>query len=175
MRKKIILITCSILALVLIVAAFLYFTPKTTPIDVTLTAQKWDGWGNEVGTVELTIKGQLREYLFKPDVLDIDVTSSDGVLNWDSQLFNPLPGKVTDQSYAYADFNCAGHSKNSPFSILVNFSRNLNRWMFEVRDWNNMDATQPMLGLEAIYIASTEEFDTYESVIEYFARIFPYD
>lgn len=174
MRKKIILITCSIIALVLIVAAFVYFTPKVTPIDITLTAQKWDGWGNEVGTVEITIKGQLREYLFKPDVLDVDVTSSDGVLNWDSQLFNTLPGDVTDNAYACLDYNSATNLDNYPITIQVHFSRNLYRWMFEVYDRSCTDATQPMMGLEAIYLGSTLEFDTNESVMEYFTWIFPY-
>ena len=175
MRKKIILITCSIIALILIVAAFLYFTPKITPIDITLTSQKWDGWGNKAETAEITIKGQLREYLFKPAVLDVDVTSSDGVLNWDSQLFNTLPGDVTDNAYACLDYNSATNLDNYPITIYIHFSRNLNRWMFEVYDRSNTDATQPMMGLEAIYLGSTLEFDTYESVIEYFTWIFPYD
>ena len=174
MRKKIILITCGILALALIIAAFVYFTPKITPVDVTLSAQKWDGWGNEDGTVEISIKGQLREYLFKPDVLDVDVTSSDGVLNWDSQLFNTLPGEVTDHAYAYLDYNYASNLENHPITINIYFSRNLNRWMFEVWDRSNKDATQPMMGLEAIYLASTEKSDTPESVIEYFTWVFPY-
>lgn len=174
MRKKIIFITCGILALALIIVAFVYFTPKITPVDVTLSAQKWDGWGNENGTTEITIKGQLREYLFKPDVLDIDVTSSDGVLNWDSQLFNTLPGEVIDHAYAYLDYNYASNLENHPITVNVYFSRNLNRWMFEVYDRSNMDATQPMIGLEAIYLGSTEESDTPESVIEYFSWVFPY-
>lgn len=114
MKKMLNIIICAVFASTLVIAAFVYITPKITPIDVTLSAQEWDGWSNAGETVEITIKGQLKEYLFKPDVLDIDVTSSDGVLNWDSQLFNTLPGNVTDNAYAYLDYNSATNLENYP-------------------------------------------------------------
>lgn len=176
MRKKIILIACGILALALIVAAVLYFTPKITPVDVTLSAQKWDGWGKEDGTVEIAIKGNLKEYLFKPDVLDVDVTSSDGVLNWDSQLFNTLPGEIDDFDYVnyYVGYRHAGFIKDENITINLCFSSNLNRWMFEVFDKTQDDPAQPMLYLKAVYLASTKEADTWEEIGAFFEPIFSF-
>lgn len=175
MRKKILYIVCGALALALIVAAFVYFTPRITPVDVTLSAQKWDGWGNEDGTVEITVKGKLKEYLFKPDVLDVDVISSDGVLNYESQLFDKIDGEVRDHDNAYVPFRQSYYSNADQISILIYFSRNLNRWMFEVNDYSQHDSMQPMLYLKAIYIGSADEYDfSIENVCDYFEPLFPF-
>lgn len=124
--------------------------------------------------MEITIKGQLREYLFKPDVLDIDVTSSDGLLNYESKLFDNYTGEINDYRDSYVDFIGSSYSNADQISILIYFSPNLNRWMFEVKDWTQHDSPQSDPYLEAIYLASTEEFDTTQSVIEYFTWIFPF-
>ena len=66
---------------VLIVAAALYFIPKTTPIDVTVDAVKMDQAGNELGTVQLHIKGVYREYLFREPLMELEIDPFGNYMN----------------------------------------------------------------------------------------------
>ena len=160
MRKKILFITSCILVLALLLAVFLYAIPKETPIDIDLFAEKRDGSGKIVGIVPITIKGVLKEYLFQPDVLDIEVTSTDGLLDWDFQYSNNIPIEVTDKDGL--DLRFASYTKDK-MTIKVYFSTNLQRWMFEVYDPS----------LQAVYLLSGNASDTWDDLYEFFKEIQP--
>lgn len=70
---KVLRITLLGILSLLIVAAALYFIPKTTPVDVTVDAVKMDKDGKELGTLQLHITGQYREYLFRQSQLDLKI------------------------------------------------------------------------------------------------------
>lgn len=54
---------------------------KTTPIDLQYDATKLDRKDNEVGSVQIHIRGNYRDYLFKEDRLELKVDSFDGLEN----------------------------------------------------------------------------------------------
>lgn len=73
--KKVLYILGAVFALILIVASCLYLIPtKSTPFDLTLDALKTDNDGNELGTVPITLRGTLTEYLFRDDRISIEIS-----------------------------------------------------------------------------------------------------
>lgn len=90
MDRKIKWIIGGVLVFVLVMLGCLYFIPKTTPIDITLDAVKYDstyGDANVLGTVQIHIHGTLKEYLFREDTLTYTIDSFDHLYDihaWDS-------------------------------------------------------------------------------------------
>lgn len=80
MSNKMKWIIGGVLAFVLVLGCCLYFIPKTTPIDITLTASKIgdrNGAREDLGTVEIRVHGTLKEYLFRPSELTLEIDDFD--------------------------------------------------------------------------------------------------
>lgn len=81
------------LVLVLVLGCLLYFVHRSTPFDLTLNATKLDSDGNEIGTTQITIRGNRLDYLFQKDRVEIEVDPFD---KWSSfmQIKESSTGKV---------------------------------------------------------------------------------
>lgn len=125
--KKVLIITALCIVAVLIVAALLYFVPKVTPIDVTLNAVKLDEAGNELGTVQIHIKGNKLDYLFQESRLDVQIDP------FFSKLGFHLPdnhngaqicaNSVEDVQIKYAVFG--GWTASNPEYIAIHFTEEM--------------------------------------------------
>ena len=84
MSNKMKWIIGGVLAFVLVLGCCLYFIPKTTPFDITLNAAKTgdrNGEKNDMGTVQIHVHGTLKEYLFRPSEVTLEVEDFDNFYN----------------------------------------------------------------------------------------------
>ena len=77
MRKKFPVALSLVLVFLLLIGCFLYFLHRSTPFDLTLNATKFDKDGNEIGTTQITIRGNRLDYLFQKDRVEIEVDPFD--------------------------------------------------------------------------------------------------
>lgn len=98
---KILKITALCIVVVLIVAALLYYVPHATPIDLTLNATKLDEAGNVLGTVQIHIKGQQLDYLFRESRWDVEIEPFDDLPQF--QLSDSPNGRGTIHTYSSLD------------------------------------------------------------------------
>ena len=69
------------LVLVLIAVTVLWNTCNVTPIDLKFEAVKQGRRREALGTVQIHITGQYQDYLFKEDILELDIEDFDGFKN----------------------------------------------------------------------------------------------
>ena len=100
MRSRIMWIIGSILLLAFAIFCCLYFIPKTTSFDMTLDTVKYDYDGNEYGTVPIHVQGALKEYLFRPDTLTLNIDDFDFVYD-----IRPWANRNPDGSYPDFEVN----------------------------------------------------------------------
>lgn len=100
MRSRIMWIIGSILLLAFAIFCCLYFIPKTTPIDITLDTVKSDYDHNELGTVQIHVQGALKEYLFHPDTLTLNIDDFDFLYD-----IRPWANRNSDGSYLDFEVN----------------------------------------------------------------------
>ncbi len=119
----------------------LYFIPKTTPIDITLTAQKTDQNQNELGEAQIHVTGYLKEYLFHTDTLSLNIDDFD-------YLYDIYPWTNRDSDGNYYDFdlhwNNQGYAFDAIFgasstvtgehsaSLYITLHKDLKNWQFFV-------------------------------------------
>ena len=78
-KKAKLILAISVLA-VIIVAALLYFIPKSTPLDLQFHVVKLDKNGSDLGTAEVAIRGKKLDYLFQDSRLDVEIAAFDGMV-----------------------------------------------------------------------------------------------
>lgn len=146
MRCKAKWIIGCIAALILTVFSCLYFIPRSTPIDITLDAVKYDSssnaYANELGTVQIRIHGTLKEYLFRDDTLTFTVDDFDHLYDihaWDSR--NEGSRYVTTTLIEDAEFHFSDAFQTSSTvtgegsaMIRVIFRNDLKKWELFVGD-----------------------------------------
>ena len=71
------LITILSIVAVLIVAALLYFVPRSTPVDLSFHVVKLDKNGYDLGTAQVRIQGEMLDYLFQESRLDAEIELAD--------------------------------------------------------------------------------------------------
>ena len=93
MRKKFPVALCSIFVFLLLLGCLLFFLHRSTPFDLTLNATKFDKDGIEIGTTQITIRGNRLDYLFQKDRVEIEVDPFD---KWSSfmQIKDSSTGKI---------------------------------------------------------------------------------
>ena len=77
MSTKLRITLCCILLAAFALGCFLYFTPLSTPFDLTMNATKFDKDGNEIGTTQISIRGERLVYLFQKSRVEIEVDPFD--------------------------------------------------------------------------------------------------
>jgi hypothetical protein len=144
MNKKIKWIIVGAVSLTLIVFACLYFIPKTTPIDITLDATKYDGINSHtaLGTVQIHIHGTLKEYLFRDNTLTFTIDDFDHLFDlhaWDSRYQgSPYITATLDEDDEYNYFNVFQASSTitgeGSAQVTVIFRHDLKQWELFVND-----------------------------------------
>ncbi len=136
MRKSVKWLIGSVLTIALIVLACLYFIPKTTPIDIILDTQKRDSAGNELGSMQITLKGNWKEYLFKNNRLTFTIDDFDHLYDlrpWTAEYGTPPYSLEQSDEDGY---NCITYVANSTVTgedsvfLYVLISEDLSRWEF---------------------------------------------
>lgn len=104
-RNKKVLMAAITTAIMLLIAAGILAgceqfdaEPKVTEIDMTVDALKMEGLSNEVGSVQIRITGQRREYMFRKDELELQIENFDCFenicqLESDSVVYFPEQGR----------------------------------------------------------------------------------
>ncbi len=146
MRDKIKWIILGILALIAIVFGCLYFIPKTTPIDITLSAVKYESRqadANELGIVQIHIHGNLMEYLLRPDELDLKIDDFDHLYDihpWQSpEADGTYPNFKVDldgEGYQYGVMLQASSTVTGEGSAIINvvFRNDFKKWELFIND-----------------------------------------
>ena len=80
MSKRAKLITVLSVLAVLVIAALLYFVPRSTPVELSFHVVKLDKNGKDLGTAEVAIRGKKLDYLFQDSRLDVEIAAFDGVI-----------------------------------------------------------------------------------------------
>lgn len=118
MNKKIKWIIVGTVCLILIVFGCLYFIPKTTPIDITLDATKYDSTrsdAKELGTVQIHVHGALKEYLFRSDELELNVDNFD-------HLYDIHPWQSPEANGTYPNFKVDLDKGDYQYNIVLQAS-----------------------------------------------------
>ena len=138
MLKRIKWIICGTLIFALIVLACLYFIPQTTPISLTLQAQKMDENGNVLGTVSVTVNGTWKKYLLQKDRLVLTIDAFDHLYNIRPWTNNNVPYFTEEQGavdpevpYHYIAF-VADSTITGEDSVLLHLALrdDLSKWEF---------------------------------------------
>ena len=141
MRNKIKLYVCGILLFAAAIFCCLYFIPKTTPIDITLNAEKTDKDQNKLGQVQIHVTGYLKEYLFHTDTLSLNIDDFD-------YLYDIHPWANRDSDGNYSDFDLhwdnRGYAFDATFGasstvtgehsvlLCLTLHKDLKHWQFSV-------------------------------------------
>lgn len=135
MRKRILIIS-GIIAVLLILAGCLYFFPiKITPIDITMDALKTGFEGEEMGTVQITVRGTLTEYLFHDDRISLEITPFEDLYDiepWGTDIFNSTNIGQPD-AHGYYSLECTASSTEigeDSFILTIFFREDLSKWEF---------------------------------------------
>ena len=167
-----------VLAFVLVLGCCLYFIPKTTPIDITLNATKIgdpNGERNDLGTVQIHVYGTIKEYLFRPSELTLEIDDFDifydihAYANCDpygnypdvtvklreSDYSMNLYGKtVENYGVFWANSTVTGEGSSV---ITVHFSTDLKNWMLLVSPYVYIDeAFEDDPSFDCLYSATVE-------------------
>lgn len=134
-KRKIFLVAAICLAsILLITAACLYFIPtKSTPIDLTLDALKTDNDGNELGTVPITVRGTLTEYLFRDDRISIEISPIEDLYDikpWETDAFNSTDIGQPNE-HGYYSLICSASSTivgEDTYHLIIYFQEDLSKW-----------------------------------------------
>ena len=156
--KKVI-IFYSIVAILLIC-----ILPWTTPVKKTLNAVKLDAEGNELGTVQIQLEGKKRDYLFRTDRFDVDITPFDNFQSFGEVLNEKnvpdviwkLDGEI---SYVRSGLSYKDELRPTASSLILAFNRKMDRFiLFDMSE-------------EFRYVASTKEEITSQELLEYFSEL----
>lgn len=128
MKKKIIIITCAVLA----IAALVCLAPWPTWVDVTLHTVKLDQYGNQVGDADIHIKGMKFDYLLREDVVSWQIDPFEG----HTSLFIGGSAERYVEVYRndhkeYSRVLC-GSLDNDRFLGELAFNDTLDKWAFKV-------------------------------------------
>lgn len=132
--KKVLYILGGALVLLLIVASCLYFIPtKSTAFDLTLDARKTDNNGNELGTVPITVRGTLTEYLFRDDRISIEISPIEDLYDvkpWDVDYFNSTDIGQPNE-HGFYSLVCSASSTivgEDSYLLMIYFWEDLSNW-----------------------------------------------
>ena len=124
---------CFILIILVIIALCIYFVPtKTTPIDMTLNALKTDSDGNELGTVPITVRGTLTEYLFRQDNIALDISPIEDLYDieqWETSIFDSF--NYGPDEFGWYRLYCNASSTEigeDTYHLIIFFHEDLNKW-----------------------------------------------
>ena len=162
--KGIFLVLGIVFILLLFLYAILSKLPKsTTAVDVSLDMVKLDELGNEIGTFPVTIKGEIKEYWFHEDQLDVIISPFESYTEFEPGNSNGLPGGVFDMhSMLHTVYHGKGPDGNEAFAVY--FSKDLKYWAFVVTKYTE---DNPFYS-SARYVASTNSNDTVMDLKNYF-------
>ena len=160
MRKKFPVALCSIFVFLLLLGCLLFFLHRSTPFDLTLNATKFDKDGIEIGTTQITIRGNRLDYLFQKDRVEIEVDPFD---EWSSfmQIKDSSTGKIGEifpitDNVMYITFHAVEGDEIS--SCILYFTIDFDHFALNI------------LGDEGktIYLASVGDDHSADKVIEHF-------
>ena len=169
MPKRFVGILCIILVIGAITGICLYHIPKKTPINVTLEAIKIDEHGSEIGTVNISIQGNLKEYMSQDACLDVDISPFDGLGNIEPIVTLPskLPGVISYTTpLKFGSVIYSASLDEDKRALIIYFSTDFQYWLICSRspDHNN--------GM-CYYAASTSVSDSLTELKDYFKGIIP--
>ena len=96
--------------------------PWTTPVKKTLNAVKLDAEGNELGTVQIQLEGKKRDYLFRTDRFDVDITPFDNFQSFGEALNGKnVPDVIwkLDGDISYVHYGLSYKDELRPAIILI--------------------------------------------------------
>ena len=158
MINRIILV---ILVVALLVAAFLYFVPWSTRVNLTLNAAKLDSNGEVIEQVPMVINGWRLDYLFKPDQLDVEIEPFDD-FDWISLTTNANTNKKGIIYPYFQDcerINCYTADENSELLF--------------TRDFKYVAFAHDTFETNTYYVASADDQVSYKELAEYFRYLPP--
>lgn len=166
--KKIIgkvLFVCLIVCCVLFVLygaahAFFHNIPiSKNPVDVSLTVTKLDAAGEPVDTFPITIRGNIEEYLFNGERLNVYIEPFDGYVDFLPHNLNNVDGGIFDLMGLHRTRYYATGSEGFEY-FDVYFSADCNRWAFVVED--------SMYNIKGRYVASADPDEALQDLKDYF-------
>lgn len=94
MPRKLLIASIVVASVLVLLAAIYYIPVKVIPIDMSFDAVKSDNDGNEYGTVPVTVKGKICEYLFQNSRITLEISEIEdlydiGINEYDSRLLEP--------------------------------------------------------------------------------------
>lgn len=163
------IISCIVVGIA-VIAALLWFVPRSTRVDHTLSASKFDHHGDLVRTTEIRISGRKLDYLFQDSRVEFTITPFDG-LAWIEPVL-------------YANTNQEGHLSTAPENDILytfyygfptnppvyndsmtqfrlGFSPDMDRWIII----NDSD--------KVYYVASVSGNYSPQELVEYFRVLIP--
>lgn len=155
---------------IVIVAALLWFIPRSTRIDYTLTTSKIDRFGKEIGTTEIRIAGRKLDYLFQKSRADFTITPFDG-LAWikpamygntgtEGRIATAIANGILYTHY-YGCLEDASGQGDDMTHFTLGFSPNMDRWIIR----NDSD--------KVYYVASVNGMYSTQELVEYFRILIP--
>lgn len=169
MSKKFAYILCIILGIGVIAGICLYRIPQRTPINVTLEAIKIDENGSEIGTVNISMQGNLEEYIFRDSCLNVEIAPFDGlsdiepVVEAESRMSGPI---IYDSSIQLNYVVYSADHEDNAISLIIFFSTDFERWLILSRpSFQNEGAVY--------YLGSTSASDSIDDLKDFFAAIIP--
>ena len=171
--SKVFLVLCGVFALLFVLNLCLYHIPKCTPTDVSLEVVKLNEYGEPVGTYPITIKGHLKEYLFRSDSLDVDISPFDGfesaepVLQSNDRIYGAI------RTWDRIDWRKTSYSVGKPndeyfYYFEIFFSPDFKDWMIYSYGLSFNDSENMQSIPRYYYVGSTEPQTSLEDLKEYF-------
>ena len=166
--RKVQIITL-VVASIVIAAALLWFIPRSTRIDYTLTTSKIDRFGKEIGTTEIRIAGRKLDYLFQDSRVDFTIAPFDGLVwlkpalhantNQEGHLETAMENDILYTFYYGAHENFSSHDGMT--QLRLGFSPDMDRWII-INDSDRF-----------YYVASISGEYSAQELVEYFSILIP--
>ena len=130
MLKKTFIVS-AVIATILVFLAGIYYIPiKTTPIDMSFDAVKFDTDGNEYGTVPVTVKGKICEYLFRNSRITLEISEIEDLYDIGINEYDSIWLEPPDQ-HGYYWLHCCASSTilgEDTYIMTIIFKEDLSQW-----------------------------------------------
>ena len=155
---------------ILVIAALLWFIPRSTRVDHTLITAKFDQSGNLIGNTEIRISGRKLDYLFRDSRVDFTITPFEGLVWIKPVTFGKagVEGLVSTAmengilyTYYHGWFEDAFTQADGWGQFTLGFSPDMDRWFIR----NDT--------CKVYYVASVSGKYSSQELVEYFRILIP--
>lgn len=160
--KKLLLIACVTLSILLLIAAVFFLIPDTTKLNQTLHTVKLDANGNEIGSADIAMQGSWRDYRLWEDSHELYITPFDGISSISSS--DNISGAGTaGEDLLHIVYGVHYSIPNSAGFMNVYISRDFEYWAFCITSGGNT----------VYYVGSASGTRTTRDIQQFFGTLIP--